>query len=510
MTDCLHCKAPLKHTSTQAALLEKLAPSFNGTAVALPAPGLCAGCRERQRIAFRNEWSFYRRKCDRSGRDVIAIYDESSPYTVYDPAIWWSDDYDPLDYGREFDFQRSFFEQFDELHRAVPKAAIQNAKSENCEYTNYSAENKNCYLCVGTTVSEDCYYCYRTLQSKDVCDSYDVQHCECCYECVQCTALYGSIFSRNCHSSSGLAYCENVRGSRDCFGCADLEGAQHHIFNQQFTPSGYAAERQRLQALSHDELESLRARSTRMSYQLQCEECSGEQLLNCQHCSSCFNLRESRDCVLVGSGENNTDCADCTFCDNNELQYFSSNARNNYRVCFGSLVWYCSESVYVLNCMQSKSLFGCSGMKRHEYCILNRQYSAPEYQRLAEKIAKHMRETGEWGSFFPAAISPFPYNCTLANEYYPLAPESAASLGYRWHEPEASPLPSRDKGLASSRSDIALCAVTGKPFRILAREQQLYETLGVAQPIKCPDVRRHERMGAIERQLSRHESSTSR
>jgi hypothetical protein len=32
-----------------------------------------------------------------------------------------------------------------------------------------------------------------------------------------------------------------------------------------------------------------------------------------------------------------------------------------------------------------------------------------------------MRITNEWGEFFPTWLSPFGYNETVANEYYPLS-----------------------------------------------------------------------------------------
>jgi hypothetical protein len=32
-----------------------------------------------------------------------------------------------------------------------------------------------------------------------------------------------------------------------------------------------------------------------------------------------------------------------------------------------------------------------------------------------------MQKTGEWGMFFDSSMSPFPYNDTVANDYYPPA-----------------------------------------------------------------------------------------
>jgi hypothetical protein len=36
-----------------------------------------------------------------------------------------------------------------------------------------------------------------------------------------------------------------------------------------------------------------------------------------------------------------------------------------------------------------------------------------------------MKQTGEWGEFFDTSLSPFGYNETVANEYYPLSEEEA-------------------------------------------------------------------------------------
>ena len=43
-----------------------------------------------------------------------------------------------------------------------------------------------------------------------------------------------------------------------------------------------------------------------------------------------------------------------------------------------------------------------------------------------------------WGEFFPASLSPFGYNETVANEYFPLTKDQAEKLGCgrmgKWRE----------------------------------------------------------------------------
>jgi hypothetical protein len=36
-----------------------------------------------------------------------------------------------------------------------------------------------------------------------------------------------------------------------------------------------------------------------------------------------------------------------------------------------------------------------------------------------------MKSTGEWGEFFPLPLSPFGYNETVAQDYFPLTSEEA-------------------------------------------------------------------------------------
>ncbi|USN57470.1 MAG: hypothetical protein H6766_03385 [Candidatus Peribacteria bacterium] len=64
--------------------------------------------------------------------------------------------------------------------------------------------------------------------------------------------------------------------------------------------------------------------------------------------------------------------------------------------------------------------FGCDGLRNKEYCIFNQQYTKEEYNELAPKIIDHMKQTGERGEFFHPSLSPFGYNETVANEYYPV------------------------------------------------------------------------------------------
>jgi len=87
---------------------------------------------------------------------------------------------------------------------------------------------------------------------------------------------------------------------------------------------------------------------------------------------------------------------------------------------FCSLGYDNSFLLYTELCNNSNHCFGCIGLRKKEHCIFNTSYSTQEYESLVGKIIGHMKNTDEWGEFFPHHLSPFGYNETVAEEYFPM------------------------------------------------------------------------------------------
>jgi hypothetical protein len=125
-----------------------------------------------------------------------------------------------------------------------------------------------------------------------------------------------------------------------------------------------------------------------------------------------------------------------------------------------------------------------------------------------------MRSTGEWWEFFPHELSPFGYNETVAQEYFPMTKEEVKSRGWRWYnEPvktfegtSITPLPisqydekkvgydTAQKNIDTLLAWIVQCEVTGKPFKIIRQELAFYIEHSLPIPTKHPDQRHKERM----------------
>ena len=101
------------------------------------------------------------------------------------------------------------------------------------------------------------------------------------------------------------------------------------------------------------------------------------------------------------------------------------------------LIINCRQNVYDLTYCEScfpqvKDCFGCISLRNSEYCILNKQYSKEEYDKLVSEIIQKMINDQEWGEFFPVSLSPFHYNKTLANDYFQKDKSDVEKYGMSW------------------------------------------------------------------------------
>jgi hypothetical protein len=122
MPNCKQCKSLFEVTDKDRQFYGK---------ISVPEPTLCPDCRQQRRLAWRNERVLYRRDCDMCHRSVVSIYSPDKPLKVYCPDCWWSDKWSTVSYGRDFDFSKSFFEQFHGLQSVAPRMALINSKSDN-------------------------------------------------------------------------------------------------------------------------------------------------------------------------------------------------------------------------------------------------------------------------------------------------------------------------------------------------------------------------------------------
>ncbi|MDP3975585.1 MAG: hypothetical protein Q8P95_01590 [bacterium] len=480
-------------------------------------PTLCIEERHRRRLSHRNERTIYKGQCSLCAKAMISIYSPDKLNKVYCPDCWWSDKWDPRDFGRDIDFNRPFFDQFAELQRVVPQIALFNLRGENSEYCNITNSNKNCYLVFGGDYCEDCMNSCFSMYCKDVSDVYWTNHSELCFDCIDCGDCYNVRYSQgsyNCKDSDFLFEC---RACTNCFGCVGLRNKEYHIFNKPYSKEEYHQKIQEYQLHSwsgvqrmKQQFEEFRLRFPHRAAQIiNCENSSGDDLRNCKNCSNCFDVEgpaeDLKDCFLAGWG-----ARDMVSCDHGgfgaQLYYEMVGSIEGQRCAFCTFCWTSSDIWYshmIVN--NSHDLFGCSNMKKAEYCILNKQYSKEEYFSVRQKLVDHMKKTGEFGEFFPIANSLFSYNETVANDYFSVSKEEALRMNWKWCDFQTPVQAERTipaEKLPDSIQDIPddilnwaiLCERTGRPFKIIAQELKYYRRMKIPIPHLCPEERNRARI----------------
>lgn len=93
-----------------------------------------------------------------TGKDVFSMYHPDSPSRIYEHEYWQSDNWNPMDYGRDIDWNRPFLEQFHDLDLEVPRPARSILRLENSDYSNNAGDLKNSYLVFEANFVENSLY----------------------------------------------------------------------------------------------------------------------------------------------------------------------------------------------------------------------------------------------------------------------------------------------------------------------------------------------------------------
>ncbi|MDD5739558.1 MAG: hypothetical protein PHO20_02210 [Candidatus Peribacteraceae bacterium] len=506
---CRHCQSLFEVTNDDLVFYDRVSPVFAGKKELIPPPTLCPDCRQQRRLTYRNELRLYRRKCSKCNEEIVAMFSDTAPYKVYCHHCWWDTSFDARNFGKEWDKKRSFSEQFAALIKHTPLPHLVIGDAENSDFTNYSWQNRNCYILSSSDYNEDCYYSTYLFRSRSCVDCTFVDDSELLYQCVDSKKCYDSQFLQQCQNCSDCMYCYDCHSCQNCSGCVGQRNKKYCLFNEQLTEEEYEERKNALSpAILERNFEKLKLQFPHRFAELeQCEHSTGNHLQSCKNAERCFDLVEAIDCRYCALGFKLKDCMDCTGTTGCELLYQSVASPENYSMQFSSVIWPKSSFLqYCLFSRASQRCFGCVSLHKNEYCILNKQYTKEEYEKLVPEIIAKMRAEGEWGEFFPVSMSPFVYNETVAQEYFPMTKEEVLRRGWQWRD-QKDEMPKVSKIIAAEKlpDDIANvpdniliwaieCEATKRPFKIVKQELDFYRKMKLPIPHFHPDERHKRRM----------------
>ncbi len=493
--------------------------------IKVPPPTFCPECRLQRRLAFRNERTLYKRDCDLCKQSIISIYSPKSEYTVYCPSCWYGDSWNAHDYAQEYDFNKTFFEQYLELSKKIPHIALVIENNINSPYVNFEVSSKNCYLNVGGHGNQDSAYTQYGLSCRDVFDNFYLMQSEFCYENILNEKAYKNFYSTFCFECRDIWFSFDCRNCSNIIGCTGLRHKNYHIFNKQVSKDEYdlfvkeylngsRENYEKLKQMSYDFWKQNPQRATLID---RCVDSTGNLIKECKNCRDCFNVDKSEDVRFGLYDLEAKDSYDLTSCWKTSLCYemiasFGSIASVRFSRFLLDQSTEAEYSTFILNC---QNIFGCAYMRNTKYAILNKQYSKEEYFEMVEKIKKHMDEMSyvdkkgrvyKYGEFFPIELSPFSYEETVAYEYFPLNKEQIEEKGYNLFDHEVEKNYNTDivepPDTITEVDDSILtkaikCNISGKLFNITKMELDFYRRFNLPLPTESPFVRHHRRLKFI-------------
>ncbi len=501
---CIQCKTNFEPTHQQKGLFARLQ---------VPPPKRCPRCRFLLLLQFRNERTLYPRTCALCKKSVVACISPGEPHTIYCRDCYLSDKWDPFTYGRDYDAKRPFIDQLHNLIVAVPQpATFIDGDNVNSEYTNFAGYNKNCYLTFNAGYNEDCLYVRGITKCQQVIDTYFGQEMELSYEIVNGKNNYGVAFADHTYDSRDSWFMYDCRNCMDCFGCVNLRNKKFCFYNEQLSKEAYEARILAIKGSFHAIEEHrtkfadfVRAQPVAAHHNFRSEQTTGDYNTSSVDCESCFETFSSERGSFLHFTKYTKDSSDLVGHGYySEMLYYNVATGHAFNCQYN---WYIDQGRDCQYCffVSGENLFGCVGLKKGEYSILNKKYSKDEYAALRQKIIEDMTRDGSYGEYLPAALSPFTHNETLAHEFFPMTKEQAAAEGLRWRDDiggiygkgtlAASEIPDHIKDVQDTiLKEMLTCIACNRNYKVVKQELEFYRKLMLPIPRKCFNCRHLDRV----------------
>ena len=489
----------------------------------VPAPTFCPQCRLQRRLAWLKGFRLYKRVCGLCDKDSISMYPPDAPYAVYCHKCWWSDNWNPLEYGQEYDLNRPFLEQFNELLHRVPLRSqpIDTITGELSPYTNHAGHCKNCYLIFYSEGCEDSTYGFYLVKDKQVLDCSILWECEQCYDSMNGFKNYRVHGSRgNVHESTNCYFTKDSKNIQHCFASTNLRNKKYVFFNEQLTKKEYEEKLSKIDLGSYKKYQEMKTKAEELwkqsiphpYYDYFSVNCTGNYIFHSKNCKECYDSAYCEDCkyvMLIKQGPTK-DCYDFTdFGWNAERIYEGITIGNGVSDVRFSQDCHIGHHVnYSKSCIGGSNLFGCVSLRNRDYCILNKQYDRESFEALRSKIIKHMNDMPymdaagrkyRYGEFFPMEFSPHDYNDTFAHMFYPKTKNEVINEGLCWRDNEkkeydvtikSEDIPDHIKDAKDSvLKEVIQCNQCSRGFKIIHSELQFLRQHNLPLPRQCPFCR---------------------
>ncbi len=432
-------------------------------------PQYCRLCSWKRKLSWQNEHRIYKRNCDATGKTMISIYKDNINFPVYEKEFWTEGKWTLPE--MDYDKNRPFLEQYFEFSKKVPRPGTNRVSAENSEYAHLIFDSRNCYLSFQVFQSEDLIGCYRAIRLKNSVNSFFCIDSELLYECVNCSRGYNLKFSEDSENCMDSAFLYDCKGCRNCFMSWNLRNKEYYFKNQKLSKEEYEKKIAEYDFSSLDdqkrgknEFENLRKNFiVRGIHQVNCENCYGDYLVGCKGCNEIYFSDGCQDSNNILRGTEDINSFDCVVGGKIEFCYNLLQPGWCYMSAFTNDCNRCKYTYLSEMCTDCNECVGCISLKRGKYCIFNKQYTEEEYNELKKHIFDELSQSASFEDFFEPAKSPFAYEETIADLYFPKTVMKKEEEDF-----------GEDK-----------CVLCGRTSKVTEAEKKIYEKMGLAVPDRC-------------------------
>lgn len=292
----------------------------------------------------------------------------------------------------------NFLKELQRLINSYPKIPLTVLNSENYDYSNNVYYSKNILYGFDSTQSTDSIYLYDSyMVHKSVDCDYAVES-ELCYESVDPFKCFNCDYMEYSDHMTDSAYCYDCSGCANVFGCVNLKNKSFCIFNRQLSKEEYRSKVQEYKKWPTEKvlemLEELKKRFPKTQTIGGHNENTtyGNYIHYNKNCYLCFDAAHDENCAYVYDTFYAKTTLDATYSGQNiELSYEIVSSADCFNCDYTVRSKKCLDSSYLFGCLNVKNSLGCVMLTNKQYCILNRQFTKEEYERISPQILSELR-----------------------------------------------------------------------------------------------------------------------
>jgi len=341
----------------------------------------------------------------------------------------------------DYDFNLSLFENYEKLFLQTDIFnVIDHWGAENSDYADMVYNSKNAYL--STVVISNCENVLYSISTKDNCTNVfnsiaTWSNSENIYFCSGILNSFNIFYSRFINNCNNIWFSTNLVWCSECINCNNLDNQKYCINNEKLEKAEYLLKKEEIlknklnfekNYLNLDKKwDNINSKNTTWSSMFSSE--------NVENWYFWYYVKDSKNVMFTGWVD----------WDHNMYDVFtagSPTAHDFYWVMWAN--WenlYCCKNItlssnlfYSYWCDNCSNLIWCIWLKNKNYCILNKQYSKEDWEKLASKIFKTMEKDWTLWEFFPASLNPFYFNDTVAGLIWWFKKEEIIKEGFMWRD----------------------------------------------------------------------------